>query len=109
MSLVLLDNNAKVGGLVQLRLQSSNPAAKAIFAKVAELNTTWNTCKALIEKGLSAAVKRQVVLLSGNYVRQKAGVVSYHGSSALLGKYIEGGRKGYDAKTGTFWLWVIVK
>lgn len=110
MSLVELSNpNAKVGGLLRVDYHATNPVIKAALAKLGTLNSTWDRLRPTIEKELSAELKRPVVLLAGNYVKQKAGVVTYHGANPLGAKFIPGGRKGWDAKKGVFHVWVVVK
>lgn len=107
-NLVLLDKSAKVGGLCQVRYQATHPNARALLRKVAELNGTWNKYRAAMEGELSKSMGRPVVLLAGNYVKQAKGVVSYHGPVKIPGsQYLQ--RKGYDTRTNTFWLWVIIK
>lgn len=107
-NLVLLDKSAKVGGLVQVRYQATHPNARTLLKKVAELNGTWNKYKTAMEAELAKALGRKVLLLNGNYVKQSKGVVSYHGPVKIPGAvYLQ--RKGYDTRTNTFWLWVIVK
>lgn len=108
MSLVLLDKNATVGGLVQIRYQTDNAAARAVFAKLALTNSIWNKAVPIIEAELSKKLGRSVRLLAGNYVKQRAGVVSGHGTLPLPG-YVYLPRKGWDSKTGEFFVWVILK
>lgn len=106
----ITDKNAKVGGLVCMKVHATNPIARAILAKLGTLNRSYDSVlKPLIQQQASAAAGRPVVLLNGNFVSQKKGVVSYHGSNPLLGKYVEGGRKGWNDKTGEFHLWVVAK
>lgn len=117
MNLVTLtDPNAKVSGLVRLEFRATNSQVRAALAKIGTLSRTWDALRSKIEQHITAELQkkpetkgRSVVLLKGNYVKQKGGVVSYHGSNPVLGKYIPGGRKGWDSKTGVFHVWAVIK
>lgn len=99
----------KVGGLACVELHAGNAAVRAIFAKAVALNSIWDSrLKPEIQKAMSAKLGRQVVLLNGNYVKQKKGVVSYHGALPMPGAVFLS-RKTYDAKTGTLRIWLVVK
>ncbi|MFB9994480.1 hypothetical protein ACFFLM_21215 [Deinococcus oregonensis] len=114
MSLVLLSNiqvpkDAKLG-LVNLTIHAQDAKQRAILAKIATLERTWNAFRGLLESEISKSVGRPVKLLAGNYVRQSKGVVSYHGSVKMPGSsFIVGGRKSFNSATGVFSLWVIFK
>lgn len=99
-------------GLVCVTFTATQPQVKAVLAKVGELNSTWDaSLKGIVEKAVSEKLGRPVVLLRGNYVTQKKGVVSYHGAVKLPGSaYIEGGRKGWQKMgSNTFHLWMVLK
>lgn len=109
LSLVQVDKNVKTTGLVKLVFSSTNPAGIAFLKKLGDLNTTWNNLvKPKIEAELSAKTGRKVILLNGNYIKQKKGVVSYHGALPIPGAVFMP-RKGFDAKTNSFYLWVVIK
>lgn len=109
MNLVLLDKNAKAGGLLCLEYTATNAAMRAILAKLAAANSIWDSkIKPEVQKAASAQLGRPVVLLNGNYTIQKKGVVTYHGAVPLPGaKYMP--RKTWDSSTGKFRFWVVVK
>lgn len=93
---------------MRVEYQATNPAARAILSKLAATNTIYDKVRPTLEKEVSAKLGRPVVLLAGNFVKQKKGVVSYHGSVPMPGAVFLA-RKGYDAKTGIFYMWVVVK
>lgn len=92
-----------------MELHAGNAAVKAILAKTAALNSIWDSrLKPEVQKAMSARLGRPVVLLNGNWVKQKKGVVSYHGAVPMPGATFMQ-RKSYDPKTGVFRLWMVVK
>ncbi|MEF2280377.1 hypothetical protein V3W47_18950 [Deinococcus sp. YIM 134068] len=94
--------------MVQVRYQTDSAAGRAVLAKLATVNSLWNKAIPILERELSAKLGRTVKLLSGNYVKQSKGVVSYHGAVPIPGAtYLQ--RKGYDAVKGEFYVWVVIK
>lgn len=123
MNLVLVDKNARVGGLVCLEYHATHPVARAVCAGLAAAKGLWDNgllgkpaIKAVVQEEATAYIRRElkdparsVVLLSGNYVKQSKGVVSYHGTNPLKGSFIPGGRKSWNPTTGVFRMWAVIK
>jgi len=95
---------------MRVEIHAPTPAIAAILQKVALLNTAWSKAMPLIEAEMSAKLGRKVVLLTGSYVKQKKGqVIAVSTVKPLLPGYIYLQRKGWDAATQIFYVWVVVK